>query len=132
MVLNLQPSIAQLTILMHCYHINSTLSWYINVGWSLGFYLIKHTIISTGAWVTKSSFTRSIPLKGRLVWDDDPRIKDDLGRDDEIILFGCILIILHDGDFGSPPLIKLSSNTVIENRPLRIGIQYHSIAMILD
>lgn len=71
-------------------------------------------------------------LRRCLVWDDQLKIKGDANGDDEIIVFGCTVAILHGNDPKSPLFLKSSPNPVIRYLSLRSGIQDHPWAVILD
>lgn len=48
----------------------------------------------------RNSFVHAVVImddlyKGYWVWGDEPKIKDDVGGDDEITVFGFTLVILH-------------------------------------
>ncbi|KAG1365121.1 putative peroxisomal 2,4-dienoyl-CoA reductase [Cocos nucifera] len=59
------------------------------------------------------------PIRGRLVWGDLPKIKDDVDEGDKIITFSCTIVILCDNDFKSSP------NPMIGYPSLKSGIQDH-------
>ncbi|KAG1327568.1 Carboxyvinyl-carboxyphosphonate phosphorylmutase, chloroplastic [Cocos nucifera] len=71
-------------------------------------------------------------LRRRLVWDDPPKIKGDMGLGDKIIMFGSTMVILRSSDFKSLLLLKSSSNPVMRYPSLRSGIQDHLQANMLE
>ena len=63
---------------------------------------------------------------------NSPKIKDDAGGDDKITAFGYIMMILRDSDFKLAPLLKSLPNLVMGYLSLRLEIQDHFRAVILD
>lgn len=50
--------------------------------------------------------------RGHFVWNDQPKIKDDVGGHDEIIVFGYTMMILYNSDSKSF-LLKLPSSPMM-------------------
>lgn len=58
--------------------------------------------------------------------DDGPKIKGDVGGGNEIIVFGCSMVVPHNCD---PKSLSLP-NLMMRNQFLRMGIQDHIRTMI--